>query len=235
MTAQESPDTTAHPSSPAPRHGGKVRRWPLVAAGLGLLLVWNAFAPAEQTESPGRSPAAGASAVGASTPAPSVSPTDTGPSLPRSAPRRLTIPAIAADAPFVPLSLNGKGQLEAPPPDDRNLVGWYRDAATPGERGTAIVAGHVDTRTGPAVFVYLRVLKPGSTVEITRADGNVAVFRVDSVESFSKSDFPDERVYADARSPQLRLITCGGTYDRSVRDYTENVVVFAHLDTVRRA
>lgn len=81
------------------------------------------------------------------------------------------------------------------------------------------------------MFVQLRLLKPGGKVAITREDGTVASFVVDSVESFSKARFPNERVYADTPNPQLRLITCGGSYDRKKKDYTENVVVFAHLDS----
>ncbi|WP_373686239.1 class F sortase [Streptomyces lunaelactis] len=153
--------------------------------------------------------------------------------LPRSAPKRLSILEIAVDAPFTELSVGASGQLDAPPPDNNNLVGWFRGGATPGERGTSIVAGHVDTKTGPAVFLLLSALKPGSRVDITREDGTVAIFTVDSVETFSKARFPNERVYADTPSPQLRLITCGGDYDRKAKDYEDNVVVFAHLDSVK--
>ncbi|UZK54558.1 class F sortase [Streptomyces drozdowiczii] len=138
------------------------------------------------------------------------------------------------DAPFTPLSIGPSGQLDAPPPNDKNLVGWFKDGATPGERGASIVAGHVDTTTGPAVFLQLRFLKPGATVDITRADGTVATFSVDTVETFSKADFPDDKVYADTPDAQLRLITCGGNYDRKAKDYEDNVVVFAHLDSVKK-
>src|SRR5207247_1472507 len=124
---------------------------------------------------------------------------------------------IAVDAPFTELSLGPSGQLSPPPANDKNLAGWFRGGASPGERGASIVVGHVDTKTGPAVFVQLRTLKPGSTVDITREDGSVADFRVDSVDTFSKAAFPDARVYADTPTPQLRLITCGGTYNRSAR------------------
>lgn len=105
---------------------------------------------------------------------------------------------------------------------------------TPGERGAAIVAGHVDTTTGPAIFLQLRFLQAGSTVDITRTDGTVATFKVDTVETFSKAKFPDKRVYADTPDAQLRLITCGGNYDKTVKDYEDNVVVFAHLDSSKK-
>lgn len=138
------------------------------------------------------------------------------------------------DAPFTGLSIGPSGRLDAPPADDVNLVGWFRNGASPGERGSSIVVGHVDTVSGPAVFAELSALQPGSMVHITRADGLIASFRVDSVRTFSKADFPDDRVYADSSSPQLRLITCGGPYNRTTREYEANVVVFAHLDSARR-
>jgi sortase (surface protein transpeptidase) len=155
--------------------------------------------------------------------------------LPRSAPERLRIPEIAVNAPFTGLSIGESGRLDTPPADDPNLVGWFRDGPSPGERGSAIVVGHVDTKRGPAVFVHLGSLRPGSTIHITRKDGTVATFEVDSVHLFSKEDFPDDRVYADTSSPELRLITCGGAYDRKAGQYTANVVVFAHLDAAKPA
>ncbi|MET9735725.1 class F sortase [Streptomyces sp. NPDC006458] len=149
--------------------------------------------------------------------------------LPRSKPVRLRIPKIAVNAPFTDLSIGATGQLEPPPAADINLVGWYAQGPSPGEPGTSVIAGHVDTATSPAVFVRLGELKKGDTFQVERADGRRASFVVDSAETFAKNDFPDERVYGDTAQPQVRLITCAGDYDRKVRDYTENLVVFAHL------
>lgn len=84
------------------------------------------------------------------------------------------------------------------------------------------------------MFLLLRDLKPGSYVNVTRQDGTVASFKVDSVETFSKADFPNDRVYGDTPDAQLRVITCGGAYDRGAQDYEDNVVVFAHLDSVKQ-
>lgn len=84
------------------------------------------------------------------------------------------------------------------------------------------------------VFLQLRFLQPGATVDITRTNGSVATFKVDSVETFSKANFPDKRVYADTSDAQLRLITCGGNYDKKAKDYEDNVVVFAHLDSSKQ-
>ncbi|MDX2523229.1 class F sortase [Streptomyces europaeiscabiei] len=147
---------------------------------------------------------------------------------PRHRPVRLLIPKLRVSAPFVPLSVGRSGQLEAPPADDVNLVGWHAEGAAPGETGTSIIAGHVDTVTSPAVFAGLGALEKGDVFQVVRADRSRAHFVVDAVERFEKDDFPDERVYADASRPEVRLITCAGDYDREVMDYTENLVVFAH-------
>ncbi|MCH0563029.1 class F sortase [Streptomyces sp. MUM 136J] len=153
----------------------------------------------------------------------------TGRGLPRSAPVRLVIPKISVDAPFTTLALGADGHLQPPPAHDTNLVGWYGEGASPGERGTAIIAGHVDTTTSAAVFANLGELRKGDVFRVERADGRTATFAVDDAESFAKDDFPDERVYGDSDQAQVRLITCAGDYDHTVRDYTENLVVFAHL------
>ncbi|MBW8739203.1 MAG: class F sortase [Streptomyces turgidiscabies] len=152
-----------------------------------------------------------------------------GKQLPRARPTRLRIPAIGVDAPFVPLAIGKSGRLDPPPADDVNLVGWQASGVSPGEAGTAIIAGHVDTATAPAVFAGLSELSKGTRFSVNRSDGRTAVFVVDSVETFAKDDFPDQRVYADTPQAQVRLITCAGVYDHTVKDYQDNLVVFAHL------
>ncbi|GED87181.1 class F sortase [Streptomyces sp. 6-11-2] len=150
------------------------------------------------------------------------------PALPPSPPLRIRIPSIRIDAPLTGLALTKSGSLEAPPADNKNLAGWYEAGTTPGERGTAIVAGHVDNARGPAVFYNLGALKKGSTIEVDRRDGGVAVFTVDAIEVYETKDFPDEKVYGAAKRPELRVITCGGGYSKTT-GYQGNVVVFAHL------
>jgi LPXTG-site transpeptidase (sortase) family protein len=149
--------------------------------------------------------------------------------LPRSRPVRLLIPEISVDAPFTDLAIGENRQLQPPPANDTNLVGWYAKGASPGETGTSIIAGHVDTKTSAAVFARLDQLEEGDVFHVERADGRTASFVVDSLETYDKDDFPSSRVYGDADRPEVRLITCAGDYDRKVRDYTDNLVVFAHL------
>ncbi|MFE9770719.1 class F sortase [Streptomyces sp. NPDC005931] len=150
------------------------------------------------------------------------------PALPPSPPHRIRIPAIRVDAPLTGLGLTRTGSLEVPPAERKNLAGWYEAGTTPGETGTAIVAGHVDNAEGPAVFYSLGALRKGSTVEVDRRDGGVAVFTVYAVEVYSARDFPDAKVYGAASRPELRVITCGGGYHRTT-GYQGNVVVYAHL------
>jgi hypothetical protein len=154
------------------------------------------------------------------------------PGLPPSPPDRIRIPSIRVNAPLTGLGLTPAGSLDVPPAARKNLAGWYEAGTTPGETGTAIIAGHVDNADGPAVFYDLGALKKGAEVEVDRRDGGVAVFTVDAVEVYSAKNFPDEKVYGAAARPELRVITCGGGYSRST-GYQGNVVVFAHLTDTR--
>ncbi|OLZ61943.1 class F sortase [Streptomyces sp. IMTB 2501] len=150
--------------------------------------------------------------------------------LPRSEPTRLLIPKISVDAPFTTLEMDDSRTLQPPPAGDTNLVGWYAKGVSPGETGTAIIAGHLDTTTSAAVFANLDALAPGDEFTVQRADGRDADFVVDDAETFAKDGFPSERVFADAQRPEVRLITCAGPYDKAAKDYTNNLVVFAHLE-----
>ncbi|MFF9486485.1 class F sortase [Streptomyces sp. NPDC014676] len=199
-------------------------------SGAGLLLAATLMGGGEDPPDDAHGPRA-ASAVSAAPSAASTSTTrePAAEHLPRSEPKRLLIPDIGVDAPFTDLAIDSKGRLEPPPPHNTNLVGWYAKGVSPGERGTAIIAGHVDTTTSPAVFARLSELKKGDRFRVLRADGGKATFVVDEKEYFEKDDFPDDRVYADTPDAQVRLITCAGEYDRAAKDYTENLVVFAHL------
>ncbi|MDI3424174.1 class F sortase [Streptomyces luteolus] len=213
--------------------GTRLSRLPAWFAPVVLVVVafgWTgtAWAPSPPAPAPAASPRP------PSTPAATPSSTAASPALPRSAPTRLLIPTIDVDAPFTELAIGPSGRLNAPPADDTNLAGWFAAGPSPGERGTAIVAGHLDTTTKPAVFARLSTLDPGDEIAIKREDGTTATFlvdNVDNVDNFPRDDFPDDRVYADTLDPQLRLITCGGSYDHSNKQYTENTVVFAHLKT----
>ncbi|WP_149179670.1 class F sortase [Streptomyces sp. TRM49041] len=145
---------------------------------------------------------------------------------------RVRIPALKVDAPVIDVGLDQEGWISAPPPQDRNLAGWYQNGISPGQPGTAVIVGHVDNESGPAVFYSLGALEPGRRVEVTRYDGRVAVFQVYGVEVFSKGDFPGVRVYGDTGHPELRVITCGGGYSRA-GGYDGNVVVFARMVATR--
>ncbi|MEU8602343.1 class F sortase [Streptomyces parvulus] len=149
-----------------------------------------------------------------------------------SVPDRVAIPGIQVDAPVMPVGLDADGWVDAPPPEDPNLAGWFTGAVAPGEKGTAVVVGHVDNQQGPAVFYGLGALKKGNRVEVHRQDGKTAVFEIYGIEVFEKDNFPGDRVYASKGSPELRVITCGGGFSKQ-NGYDGNVVAFARLAEVR--
>jgi hypothetical protein len=150
-----------------------------------------------------------------------------GPVLAASTPVRVDIPRVGIHSKLLSLGLQHDGTLEVPPLSRAQLAGWYDKGPTPGERGPSVIVGHVDTKKGPAVFFELARLKPGDTVDVTRKDGKVAAFSVDSVEHVSKAHFPTKRVYGEVPFAALRLITCGG--DFKGHSYTGNTIVFGHL------
>lgn len=152
--------------------------------------------------------------------------------LPFAVPDRVSIPAIRVDAPVTPVGLDADGWVGAPPPEDPNLAGWFTGAVSPGEKGTAVVVGHVDNKQGPAVFYALGALKKGNRVEVRRKDGKTAIFEIYGIEVFEKNDFPGDRVYGSKGAPELRVITCGGGFSKQ-SGYAGNVVVFARLTEVR--
>lgn len=122
------------------------------------------------------------------------------------------------------------GGIEVPPLEDTRSSGWYTESPTPGEVGPSVVLGHVDSaKNGPSVFYRLGELKPGDTVEINRADGSVASFRIDAVREYAKNQFPTEVVYGNLDRAGLRLITCGGTFNPKSGHYESNIIAFASL------
>jgi len=150
--------------------------------------------------------------------------------LPRSAPTRLDISAIGVRTTLIRLGLSKDGTVEVPPLASDAPAGWYEHSVTPGEPGAAVILGHVDTaRDGPAVFYRLRALKKGADIAVRRADGKTVHFAVTKVASYPKSGFPAEDVYGPVPDPVLRLVTCGGTFDRTRGTYKDNIVVSARL------
>jgi sortase (surface protein transpeptidase) len=146
---------------------------------------------------------------------------------PSAPPVRIQIPAIGVSSALVRLGLNPDGTMQVP--GDYGVAGWFTGGPAPGETGPAVIAGHVDSRSGPAVFYRLGDLRNGDAIKILRADGTTARFVVDNVARYPKQAFPTQAVFGPAPDPVLRLITCGGRFDRSRRSYVDNVIVTAHL------
>jgi sortase (surface protein transpeptidase) len=148
----------------------------------------------------------------------------------------LRIPAIGVNSALLGLGLNKDRTVQVPPLSKDSRAGWYTGSPTPGQLGPSLLLGHVDSAEyGPGVFFKLGALHRGDTVDVTRADSTVAVFRVDRVAAFPKDHFPTLEVYGDTANAQLRLITCGGKFDFGARSYESNIVVFASLVSSHRA
>jgi hypothetical protein len=181
-----------------------------VAAGCVALL-----APSPSAD---RAPAARRSTAVAAVAAAAVSP---------ASPTSVHVPTAGIGSDLLPLGLDSSGALV--PPADYARAGWYAAGTRPGAVGPAVIAGHVDSRDGPAVFFRLGDVTVGDPVVVGRADGSTVRFTVTRVARYAKSQFPTALVYGPTPDAELRLITCGGAFDRSAGSYLDDVVVFAHL------
>ncbi len=225
----------AHRAAPDPtgeRLAGSAAVGALVA---GCALVGSALAPqpAASTRAVAVAPAADAStaslagvaaAPGAATSAVALAAAGSTAAAP---PVSVSIPALGVDAPLVPLGVQADGALEVPA--DASQAGWFTGGATPGSPGPAVLAGHVDSAQGPGVFIALDDLVSGDEVLVDREDGSRVRFVVTRALRAPKDAFPTQEVYGPTTAPELRLITCGGPFDRSTGHYEDNLVVFATL------
>lgn len=140
-------------------------------------------------------------------------------------PVRVRIPAAGVNSSLQRLGKAPDGTIEVP--SSYEEAGWYTKGPRPGQPGPAVLLGHVDSKAGPAVFYHLRELTPGTPVYVDREDGSTVNFRVTSVARVPKSRFPTDLVYGPTLQPSLRLVTCGGVFDRATRNYLDNVIVYA--------
>jgi hypothetical protein len=145
-------------------------------------------------------------------------------------PVRLEIARIGVSTGLQRLGRAGDGTVEVPKgPHKWDTAGWYAAGTRPGDPGSAVILGHVDSTRGPAVFVRLRELRKGDEIRVGRADGSTVRFAVERVAQYDKQRFPTDEVYYPTLTPALRLVTCGGEFDATVRHYRSNVIVFATL------
>ena len=205
------------------------RRAPLIVLGAGLIAGGALLAFHSLTD--GGALMGGAleipAAVGTSAPLPATAPTAA--PLARSVPVRIEIPVLHVSAPVTRLGVAANGTVQVPPLDNHNLAGWFDHSVTPGQRGSSVILGHVNSFTGVSVFFSIKTLHPGNQIDVMRANGSRAVFTVDGVQKLVKSVFPTSEVYGNVSFPSLRLVTCGGPFDTTTRQYLDNIVVYAHL------
>jgi sortase (surface protein transpeptidase) len=189
----------------------------VVAGAVGLLLTHHA--------TPALKPvAAGVDAIPAPT-GPIVAPPQSAAPSQVAKPASLTIPVIGVSTNLITLGLTSSGALQVP--STTSVAGWYTGSPRPGSIGSAIIVGHIDNYAGPGVFFRLNTLTVGDKVYVKRADGTTVEFRVTSVQEYLKDHFPTEAVYGPTPDAELRLITCGGTFDPATGHYLSNIVVFA--------
>lgn len=170
--------------------------------------------------------------VGGPDPAPVGAPpatTATEPSLPKSVPVSLEIPKINARSNLLSLGLAADGSVALPPVTTPMQASWFNGSPTPGELGPSVIFGHVDGDKQAGIFFNLHELTRGDLVLVKRTDGTTATFQVTKIEEISKNTFPTDEVYGNTSDAELRLITCGGSFDSSVHSYRDNIIVFAAL------
>ncbi|WP_353648610.1 class F sortase [Nakamurella sp. A5-74] len=141
------------------------------------------------------------------------------------APVSLRVDSIGVSEPIITLGLTDQGAAEVP--TDYARAGWFSGGGRPGTIGPTVILGHVDSKTGPAVFFRLRELQVGAEVRLGLADGSNATYAITAVDSYSKDDFPTFAVYGATPRDVVRLVTCGGEFDRAAGSYTDNIVVTA--------
>jgi Sortase domain len=215
------PDSEFAPQPP-PRGRGRVRLAGLAGGSLvfgGVVAVLVALLAQQHAPSPAESAAGRVGPDGAK-----------GPTLHPSPPVSVSIPAIGVKSKLLHLGLNKDGSIQVPNLiTSANEAAWYKYSATPGQIGTSVIEGHVDSYGGPAVFYRLGALRPGNRINVTLADGITAVFQVTGVRAYLKDKYPANTIYAPANFAALRLITCGGGFDAVTGHYLSSVVVYASL------
>lgn len=215
------PDSQFAPQ-PAPRGRGRVRLTGFTGACLlvgGVAAILIALLAQRHAPSPAASAAGDIGPGGVN-----------GRALVKSLPMSVSIPEIGVRSKLLRLGRNTDGTMQVPNlMTSANEAAWYKYSVTPGQIGTAVIEGHVDSHQGPAVLFRLGALHPGNHISVTRADGITAVFRVTGVREYDKDKYPANIVYAPAHYAALRLITCGGGFDDVTGHYLGSVVVFASL------
>ena len=150
--------------------------------------------------------------------------------LTQSTPTKIAIPKIGVSSPVGSIGLRPDGRVEEPPLSKPNLTGWYDEGVTPGEVGPAVILGHVDANGKPAVFARLKDLKPGDKIAVSRRDGTTATFAVQTAQRVDKDAFPHKKVFGESLDhASLRLVTCGGAFDKTIGHYKDNLIVYAKL------
>ncbi|WP_297625797.1 class F sortase [Nocardia sp.] len=201
----------------------RIRRTPLAALAAAVAIIVTLVAgctSSDKTNTASTTTVAASSTTGVKTAA----------AISRSTPVSFTITSIKASGSLISLGRNTDDSVQVPA--DYQQAGWYQQGPAPGEQGSAVILGHVDSYQGTGVFFSLKKVKAGDMIDVTRADGKTAHFKVTDVRMYPKSQFPDQLVFGPRGGATLQVVTCGGDFDQSAKSYLSNVVVFSSLDSV---
>ncbi|WP_394360276.1 class F sortase [Amycolatopsis sp. SB7-3] len=144
-------------------------------------------------------------------------------------PTNVKIPKIGAESSLVTVAVGKDGKMSVPSAKNPMQAAWYRLSPVPGDVGPSILLGHVDGNKQPGIFYKLKDVNPGDEVLVERSDGKNLKFVVEKKDQVPKDQFPEEAVYGNTDKPQLRLITCGGVFDKEEHSYKDNIIVYANL------
>jgi hypothetical protein len=195
------------------------------AAGLAVIVGGTAGLLLTRHSTPALRPVAAGVAALPAPAGPIVAPPQSAAPAPVASPVSLTIPLIGVRTNLITLGLAQGGAMQVP--SSTTVAGWYTGSPRPGSIGSAIIVGHIDSETGPGVFYRLSEMRSGDDVFVKRADGTTAEFRVTSIQTYLKDQFPTGEVYGPTPDAELRLITCGGAFDSATGHYLSNIVVYA--------
>jgi hypothetical protein len=154
------------------------------------------------------------------------------PPLAPSPPTEIRIDKLNATSNLVALGLNPDRTIAVPPVSQPQQASWYKLGPTPGAAGPAIILGHINGGGKDGIFAHLSDLRPGDQVQVKRADGKTAVFTITKLEQFPKNQFPTQVIYGDTSDAQVRLITCGGAFNKAAKSYVDNIIASGTLTSV---
>ena len=142
-------------------------------------------------------------------------------------PKVIEIPSLDVKATIEEVGRLDNGQMGVP--QDPDQAGWFSPGTKPGGRGNAVIAGHVDSKTGPAVFYELDKMEIGDEVLVHGEDGEIVRFAVVKKIAYPRTDAPVDTIFGFTYGSGLNLITCTGSWNRKAKTHDDRLVVYTEL------